>query len=84
MKARKRIDGAAFGPDVVKALGQAFDEAWTEVAGNFGSDPRLVEDARLRLAKAVLSVASEHSADVAAIKNGALQAMAAHYRTGHG
>jgi hypothetical protein len=45
MKARKLIDGAAFGPDVVRALGQAFDEAWTEIGGNFGSDPKVVEDA---------------------------------------
>ena len=28
MKARERIDGAAFGPEALKAIGQAFDEAW--------------------------------------------------------
>jgi hypothetical protein len=84
MKARKIIEGAAYGPDVVRALGQAFDEAWTEIADNFGSEPKVVEDARVRLAEAVLSVASKHSTDVAAIKNGALQAMATDYRTGHG
>lgn len=84
MKARKLIDGAAFGPDVVRSLGQAFDEAWTEISGKFGSDPKLVEDARVRLAEAVLSIASEHSTDVTALKVGALQAMAKNYRTGQG
>jgi len=81
MKARKLIDGAAFGPDVVRALGQAFDEAWTQIADNFGSEPKVVEDARVRLAEAVLSVASENSTDVAV---GALQAMAKNYRTRQG
>jgi hypothetical protein len=36
MTARQLIDGASFGPDTLKALGQAFDEAWQEVEGNFG------------------------------------------------
>ena len=84
MKARKLIDGAAFGPDVVHAMGQAFEEAWKEIAATYGGDPSAIEDARVRLAEAVLSVASEHSTDVAALKAGALQAMAKDYRTGHG
>ena len=43
MKARQLIDGAAFGPDASKVIGQAFDEAWKEVAGNFGDDPQDIE-----------------------------------------
>jgi hypothetical protein len=39
-----------------------------------------IEGARLRLAEAMLSVATEGSTDVAALKAGALQAMAMHYR----
>ena len=74
MKARRLIDGAAFGPDTLKAVGLAFDQAWAEIAGNFGSTQ--VENARLRLAEEMLSVATEGSTDVAAIKAGALQAMA--------
>jgi hypothetical protein len=81
MKARRPIDGASFGPETLKAMGQAFDQAWAEIAANFGHDPILIEGARLRLADALLSVATEGSTDVAALKNGALQAMALDYRS---
>jgi hypothetical protein len=80
MKARRLIDGASFGPATLKVIGQAFDEAWAEIAGNFG--PSQVDDARLRLAEAVLSIANEDSTNVAALKIGALQAMALDYKSG--
>ena len=78
--ARKLIDGAAYGPDASKALGQAFDEAWASIAGNFGDEPYDIERARLKLAGALLSVASDESRDVDALKNAALQVMALGYR----
>jgi len=74
--ARRFIDGAALGPVTLKAMGEAFDQAWTEVAGNFGNSPVEIEGARLRLAEAILSVATDESTDVAALKFDALQAMA--------
>jgi hypothetical protein len=80
MKARALIDGASYEPDALKAMGQAFDEAWPSIAGNFGHDPQEIESARLRLATALLSVANEDSRDVEALKTGALQAMALSYR----
>jgi hypothetical protein len=80
MKARQLIDGAAFGPDALKVVCEAFDEAWRTIAGNFGDDPRDIEVARVKLANAVLSMASEDSRDAYALKNGALQAMALDYR----
>ena len=79
MRAHHLIDSASFGPEALKAIGQAFDAAWCEIAGNFG-DPRDIEVARLRLANALLSVACEDSRDVDALKIGALQAMAIAYR----
>jgi hypothetical protein len=63
MNARHLIEGTSFGPDALKAIGQAFDEAWTQIAANFGNDPAEIEAARLRLAKAVLSVADDNSRD---------------------
>jgi hypothetical protein len=81
VKARSLIDGASFGPDAVKAIGQAFDEAWKQISGNFGNDPTEIEEARLKLAKAVLSVADDDSRDVEALKQAALQRMALDYRT---
>ena len=78
--------GAVFGPQALKAMGQAFDQAWTEIAGNFGDTPLEVERARQRLAKAMLSIAmlsvdSEGSTDVAVLKTGALNEMALYYRS---
>jgi hypothetical protein len=76
MRARQLIGGASFGPDTLKAIGDAFDAAWAEIAGRFGTDPVVIEGARLRLANAVLSVASEDSREVEALKRGALEVMA--------
>jgi hypothetical protein len=75
------IDGMALGPEALKAIGQAFDEAWAEIAGNFGNDPREIEAARLKLANAFLSVASADSRDVQAVKRAALQRLALDYRS---
>jgi hypothetical protein len=80
MQARELIDGVSFGPEALKAIGQAFDEAWEEIAGNFGGNPQDIEEARLRLANAVLSIAHEDSRDVEVLKRAALQRMALDYR----
>ena len=80
MRARQLIDGASFGPDALRTIWQAFDAAWSEIAGNFGNDPTEVDDARYRLATALLLVASEESRDVEVLKLAALQRMALDYR----
>jgi hypothetical protein len=77
MNARRHIDGASYGPDALKAIGQAFDQAWLAIAGNF--DSAITEVARQRLAKAILSLAAEDSRDVDVLKRGALEAMALSY-----
>ena len=78
--ARELIGGASFGPEALKALGEAFDAAWATIAGNFGNDPGDAEKARLRLANALLSIASEDSRDVEVLKRAALQRMALDYK----
>jgi hypothetical protein len=80
MKAKRLIDGASFGPDALRAVGQAFDQAWVEIAGNFGDHPAQVETARLKLANAILSIADEDSRDVEMLKRAALEWMALNYR----
>lgn len=77
MKARQLIDGSSYGPEALKTIGQAFDEAWQTIAGNFTDET--IEAGRLRLANALLSVASEDSRDVDALKRGALEAMTLSY-----
>jgi hypothetical protein len=81
VKARALIDGASFGPETIKAMRHAFNEAWVRMAPTFGNIPQEVETARRRLAEAMLSVATEGSTDVAALKAGAIRAMAMDYRS---
>jgi hypothetical protein len=51
MKARALIDGAPFGPDTVKAIGVAFDQASARIERVFDGDTNAAEVARIRLAK---------------------------------
>ena len=80
MQARALIDNASYGPDALKAIGQAFEAAWADIEGNFGEEPERVAAARLKLANVMLSVADNDSRDVQALKRAALQAMAKDYR----
>ena len=32
MKARQLIQGATYGPETLKVIGKAFDDAWSEIA----------------------------------------------------
>ena len=73
MKARELIEGASYGPEALKAIGRAFDEAWASIAGNFSDDQ--VAAARLRLANALLAVARNNSRDVETMKREALDRM---------
>jgi hypothetical protein len=76
------MDGVSCGPDTLKAMCEAFDQAWAEIAGNIGSSQ--IESARTTLAEVMLSIATEaeDSTDVAMLKARALQAMALYYRLG--
>jgi hypothetical protein len=73
MKARELIEGASYGPEALKAIGRAFDEAWASIAGNFSDDQ--IAAARLRLANALLAVAKDNSRDVEVMKREALDRM---------
>ena len=73
MEARGLIEGASYGPEALKAIGRAFDEAWASIAGNFSDDQ--IEAARLRLANALLAVAKDNSRDVEVMKREALDKM---------
>ena len=77
MRHHQRIDGTSYGPETLTAMTKAFDQAWSVVAGNISQHASVA--ARLRLADALLSVASEDSRDVDALKRKALEAMALSY-----
>ena len=69
MKARAMIDGAPFGPETVKAIGEVFDQASARINRIFANDPNAAEAASVRLAEAILSVATEGNTDVEDLKN---------------
>lgn len=81
MKARRLIEGSNFGPETLAILYEAFDTAWVQIAPHFdATDAKQIEAARIRLAHAVLVVASEDGNDAAALSNSALQIMALAYK----
>jgi hypothetical protein len=57
MKARQLIGGAAYPPEKLQVIFQAFDDAWAEVGPNMGTEADAIESARLSLATIVLSLA---------------------------
>jgi hypothetical protein len=56
VKARQLIGGAAFMPDALKVIFEAFDDAWDEVAPGVSVSASAIEAARLSLATIVLSI----------------------------
>ena len=82
MQARKLIDGvgATYGPETLKVIGKAFDDAWAEIGPGFSRSGLKAESIRLTLANAILEVAEQASRSADELKNAALQAMAMAYR----
>ena len=79
MKARRLIDGASYHPETLKVMGEAFDQAWAEIAGCFSDEQ--VEMARTKLAEALLATATDGASEVDALRRGALVVMARDYRS---
>ena len=73
MKARQLIEKGTFGPATLQVVYQAFDDAWVEIAANYGPDQ--VEAARTKLANLLLSVTTEGMTDAETLKRLALQLM---------
>lgn len=68
------IEGAAFGPEVLRAAGKAFEAAWREIAHRFDAASR--EAARELLAAAIISAARADSTDAETLRQAGLRAMA--------
>jgi hypothetical protein len=76
MKARRLLESSMFEPETLRVIYKAFDAAWAEIADHFTGDEIATEYARLRLAHAVLIVASGDSEAADRLKDDALQVMA--------
>jgi hypothetical protein len=57
VKARTLIGHASFGPDQIKILTKAFDEAWGVIAPNVSARADAIEVARYRLASTIIGLA---------------------------
>jgi hypothetical protein len=77
LKARKLIEGAAYAPDELKAIGKAFDDAWEQIAPSVSTRPEAIEAARLKLANVVLSLAKNGTGDPEKLTEAALKVMLA-------
>jgi hypothetical protein len=69
MEARKLIAGASFGPDALKVLFQAYDEAWDILAPRQCNETSAIEGARLRLATIMLGLMREDLRDAAWLRD---------------
>jgi len=57
MKAAKILAGCTYGPEALKIIGKAFNDAWAEIAEHFAGDADRAAAARERLAHAILIAA---------------------------
>jgi hypothetical protein len=80
MRSRKVIGSAAFPSDELKMIFDAFDDAWTEVVSEVGSDAGAIDAARFSLATIVLSLANARPIDRMALKSTAVDAFRLKHR----
>lgn len=70
-------EGAAFGPEVLNVVAQAFDEAWASIADKFS--PAEHAQARDDLADAIMNAARDDSDDVARVRDTGVRAVQLKY-----
>lgn len=73
MRARRIIEGAAFGPETIQVASEAFEAAWSEIAHHFDASRR--DAAREMLATSIISATREESSDVDALRRVGIRAM---------
>jgi hypothetical protein len=74
MRARQLVSGAAFPPDELKVICEAFDDAWIELAPEVSADLVAVDTARMSLATIVLKLAATGPIDRLGLKSAAMDA----------
>jgi hypothetical protein len=80
VRARQLIGGAAFPPEELRVIFEAFDDAWNEVASTVGADPGAIDAARISLANIVLSLATAGRIDRCDLRTAAVSS----FRLKHG
>jgi hypothetical protein len=70
MRARRLIEGSTLTAETLGVAFAAFESAWAEIASQYVTDP---DDARAKLAHAILLVTQEGARDAKRLKDEALQ-----------
>ena len=71
------MERASYGPDQLKARGDAFDDAWSRISPFVSARARAVEAARLKLAGIVLGLANNRTIDPRQLADTAVRLMQA-------
>ncbi len=74
MRARQMIGGAAFPPDELRIIFEAFEDAWSELVSEVPADPEATDSARVILATIILDIATVGPVDRLALKSAAMDA----------
>jgi hypothetical protein len=80
MKVHQLIRSAAFQPDELRVIFEAFDDAWREVATEVSARARAVGASRISLATIVLRLAAAGPIDRAHLKTAAIDAFRLKHR----
>jgi hypothetical protein len=75
MKARQLSNDASYGPDALKALFEAFDDAWRKIAPTISTRTNAVEATRLKRADVILGSARADTRDAKQLAEAAVQLM---------
>ena len=75
MDARQLIEDSSFGPDEVKAMGEALDSAWAQLAPSVDNRPEAKRAARFALADTILTLAENGHLNAQWLADTAVQMM---------
>ena len=75
MKPRLLIANAAYGPEGLKQVYKAFDDAWLTIGPGVGNDPLAVEAVRVRLSNIILGLANNGNLDAEQLTHAAVRLM---------
>ena len=80
MQPRQIVRTTSFGPDELRVIYKAYDDAWGEIAPKIGADPVSIETARMALATIVLTLATTDALAAGGLRAIAVMMFRAKYR----
>jgi hypothetical protein len=84
MQPRETARATSFGPDDLRKIFAAYDDAWNEIAPMIGTEPAAVESARSELATIVLGLGSANVLRPDRLSTTAVAVFCSKHRIGNG